>query len=114
LQFSRQDIEDLAQKLDCANSDLTDSERTLLLAIFSAASEHVTLSAPASDSGQPDVTVAGLTQQLINSFIPSPDNEEGPFVITLREARISPGPIKPGPNPNPDPNPDPNPTPTES
>lgn len=69
LQFSRTEIEGLAQKLDSPQSQLSEREKQLLLAIFSAARDQVRSSGPET-SGEAEVTLTNLRERLLNSFIP--------------------------------------------
>jgi hypothetical protein len=71
LEFSRSDIVDLATKLDSLKTQLSDNERKLLLAIFSAASSQVWQlgSTAAAVPGEP--TLTDLREQLIKAFIPA-------------------------------------------
>jgi hypothetical protein len=85
LEFSRQDIEGLAQELAKVYGDLSQPQRALLLAIFAAAarsakppgqSQPATLPA-ASSPGPPlaagaddDATMAYFQQQLLNAYTP--------------------------------------------
>jgi hypothetical protein len=91
LQFSRREIEDLAQKLDSPQSQLSARERTLLLAIFSAARGAVQ-SSPAPGPGTPAEgpgsaqTLTNLREQLVNAFIPG-----GGTDFTMASPRIGPG-----------------------
>jgi hypothetical protein len=82
--FSRQDIEDLAGKLDSLQSQLSDSEQTLLLAIFSAARDRVRAGVA---EAAPEVTADDLRQQLLNAFIPG-----GGTSFIISDIKIGPGP----------------------
>lgn len=106
LSFSRDDIQKLAKRLDSLRPALTDHERTLLLAIFTAASAHVSLSA--GIQGSPEPTVRDLKRQIENSFIPGNDNNFN--IIIPARIGVWPGPI-PSPHPTPHPAPAPIPTP---
>lgn len=66
LQFSRAEIEVLAQKLASPQAQLSDREKQLLLAIFAAARSQVR----SSQAGDADITVTDLREQLLNAFIP--------------------------------------------
>lgn len=66
LQFSRAEIEDLARKLGSLQSELTEGEMQLLVAIFAAARNEVR--SVSGDSG--DVTVTDLRRQLLEAFLP--------------------------------------------
>src|SRR5713101_6448818 len=87
LQFSQQEIENLAQKLSRIQPSLSERESTLLLAIFAAAADRAKRSGPdgatlpgfeirnpppAAGTGQ-QVTLTGLQQQLLNAYIPGND-----------------------------------------
>jgi hypothetical protein len=74
LEFSRGDIEDLAQKLDSFRSQLSEREQKLLLAIFWAASDKVRHS-PADEPDTTEVTITDLREQLLNAFIPDHGTE---------------------------------------
>jgi hypothetical protein len=69
LEFTRTEVEDLAQKLDAPQSQLTRRERALVLAIFSAARNLVRPSG-AEGSVAIDATLANLREELVNAFIP--------------------------------------------
>lgn len=73
LEFSRAEVENLAQKLDSPQLQLSEKEKALLLAIFSAASNRVR---PA-DAARP--TLADLRGELLNAFIP--DDSAAEFII---------------------------------
>jgi hypothetical protein len=75
-EFSRQEIEDLAGQLDALGTQLTERERILLLAIFSAAGQHVAIHAPPKGSGDTEQTLADLKEQILNAFIPGYDIQE--------------------------------------
>jgi hypothetical protein len=86
LEFSRSDVESLAQKLDTLKPQLSGQQQALLVAIFAAAADQVR---PAGSSGSADITelnLADLRDQLLNSFAPSEGSE---FVMSL--PRIGPG-----------------------
>jgi hypothetical protein len=78
VQFSRQEIEDLAQKLDSLSPELSPHERQVLVAIFSSASVRVA-SMPPARLAPPEVTVASLREQLLDAFVPDP--RAGEFLI---------------------------------
>lgn len=86
LEFSRSEVENLAQKLDSPQLQLSEKERALLLAIFSAASNRVR---PA-DAARP--TLADLRDELLNAFIPEDSAAE--FIINASTS-ISPNPPNP-------------------
>lgn len=96
-EFSLKDVEDLAQKLDDASSQLTGRERALLLAIFRAARDHLIVIPAKAPEVKP--TGANLREQILNAFIPDQDKGDGSYVIGtgISSARISPEPIKPPP-----------------
>ncbi len=74
LQFSRAEIEALAQKLDSLQAQLSEREKQLLLAIFAAAGSQVrSISADSSE-----ITVAVLHSQLLKAFIPDDGDD---FII---------------------------------
>jgi hypothetical protein len=73
LQFSRAEIERLARKLDSQESQLTDREKQLLLAIFAAARKQVR-SGEARDSGG-GPTLTSLREQLGKAFMPDEGND---------------------------------------
>jgi hypothetical protein len=74
LEFTRRQVEDLARKLDSPESQLSERERALLLAIFSAASIQVRPSG-AEGSGRTEATLANLREELVNAFIPGDATE---------------------------------------
>ena len=100
LEFSRAEVEDLAQKLTSPDLQLSAQEQALLLAIFSAASNRVRSSdAPPPVRGEP--TLANLHEELINAFIPGDAPEfiidapiiippKGPIIIPPEEPIIIP------------------------
>lgn len=94
LQFSRQDIEDLAQKLSMVKPPLSEQESKLLLAIFAAAADRAKPSGPDGGATLPEfeirnqppeagadvpVTLTGLQEQLLNAYIPGNDFN---FIVT--------------------------------
>jgi hypothetical protein len=85
--FSRDEVEDLAGKLDVLKSQLSEQEQELLLAIFSAASGHVQQAGTegSGDTAGP-VDLADLKNQILQSFIPG---NAQTFVMGL--PRIGPG-----------------------
>jgi hypothetical protein len=107
-EFSRSDINDLAQKL--ASAQLTEGEQALLLAIFWVARESVGV-IPATSPANSEQTAAGLQEQILKAFIPAGDSADDNFILQLQASQdritppipIKPTPIKPTPNPNPDP-----------
>lgn len=85
LEFSRQDIENLTQKVASLWPTLSDTERDLLQAIFASAADNANppgLNQPstlpaASDSAQPlpagagyEAVLASYQQQLLTAYIP--------------------------------------------
>jgi hypothetical protein len=110
LQFSQQEIEDLAQKLSRIQPSLSERESTLLLAIFAAAADR----AKRSDSGGgatlpwfeirnppppppgagEQVTLTDLQQQLLNAYIPGND-----FNFASAPKVVAPPPPSPSPPP---------------
>ena len=71
LQFSRAEVEDLAQKLGSLQAVLEEREMLLLVAIFASARRDVRIISP--DSGHMRVT--DLRDQLIKAFIPDDGSE---------------------------------------
>lgn len=67
LEFTRGEIDDLARKLTSPQLQLSERERALLLAIFSAACRQVQPKYP-EGSGEP--TLADLREELVKAFIP--------------------------------------------
>jgi hypothetical protein len=64
VRFTRKEVEDLALKLASAASKLSESEQDLLLAVFSAAADHVTVPGdPYEPSGK------DLREQIVHAFI---------------------------------------------
>jgi hypothetical protein len=95
-EFTRKDVEELAERL--ASAQLSDRERSLLLAIFLAARDHV-VALPAKD---PDaaLTSATLQDQLIKAFIPGEKDGEANLILQPMNAQlIRPVPITPPPPP---------------
>jgi hypothetical protein len=76
LEFDRHEVDNLARKLDSLGKLLTESERRLLLAIFSAARDHVAVLRPTEEPEPTD-----LGDQILRAFIPAGGNEAG-FIIT--------------------------------
>ena len=72
LQFSRAEIEDLAQKLSSLQAQLSEPEMQLLVAIFAAARNEVRRISP--DSGE--VTITDLRRQLLTAFIPDDGGDD--------------------------------------
>jgi len=68
MEFSRREIEDLAQKLDSPQSQLSGRERALLIAIFWAAGNQVRRN-DERGSGKTE-TLHSLREELLNAFIP--------------------------------------------
>lgn len=88
LQFSQQEIADLAQKLTTIASDLSERETSLLVAIFAAAADRATPAGPDGGATLPryeiriwpgeagyeeGVNLLDLKQELLNAFIPGND-----------------------------------------
>jgi hypothetical protein len=106
-EFSRDDINALAQTL--ASAQLSEDEQALLLAIFSAARDHVGV-IPAKGPEDAGPTGADLQQQIVDAFIPTEDAKDENFIIQSQggQERITPVPIKPPPiTPTPTPTPTP-------
>jgi hypothetical protein len=83
LEFSRAEVENLAQKLDSPQLQLSGKEKALLLAIFSAASSRVR---PVEEARP---TLDDLRDDLLNAFIP--DDAACDFIINA-PTNISPNP----------------------
>lgn len=81
IRFSRQEIEALAARL--AALTLSTEEQQLLIAIFSAAREHVI------EYPEPEKELTDLRERLVDTFIPGASIE---FTIF---ARVGPSPITP-------------------
>jgi hypothetical protein len=97
LKFSRNEIEQLAQKLSSPESRLTRRERRLLLAIFSAASAHVTSRHRAeSPSYAASPPLAELKDQIVTAFIPGQDDQFDIGIPRIGFPPIGPGPTPPG------------------
>jgi hypothetical protein len=80
LRFSRSDIEGLIDKLSTFSSELSSSERRLLLAILSVAANHASQPERAEESDGPgDASLAELREQIVGSFVPGSGSEE--FII---------------------------------
>lgn len=85
LEFSREEIENLAQRLsNDVNPRLDERETTLLKAIFAAAADHATPVGLGGGAVLPgfeirnqarEAALADLQQELLNAYIPG--NEEG-------------------------------------
>jgi hypothetical protein len=86
LQFSRAEIDGLAQKLGSLQPELSEREQQLLVAIFAAARSEVRVIS--ADSG--DITVTDLRAELLKAFIPDDGSE---FIIF---SSPPPGGIGPG------------------
>ncbi len=74
LDFTREEIEELAQKLDSLQSQLSDRDRLLLLAIFAAASNQV-WNKEEKGLGATEPTLADLRKELLNAFLPGNDHK---------------------------------------
>jgi len=94
LGFSRQEIENLAEKLASLHAELSDCEWALLLAIFSAARDNVEVLAPAAGPAPSGPTLEDLREQIINAFIPGDDTI---FSINIRIGHLKPPPPPPTP-----------------
>jgi hypothetical protein len=84
--FSHQDIQDLARKVGTLQPFFTEKEHSLLLAIFAAAVDRTEVPDPdhgvlpvaetdppqeaAGDGGAPQPTLTDLQQQLLNAYFP--------------------------------------------
>ena len=75
LPFSRKEVEDLAQKL-VEVPHLSGPERALLVAVFAAAGDHVTV-----PGKPPEPTSKNLAEQILHVFVPDVSKE---YVITSR------------------------------
>jgi len=102
LEFSREEVENLARKLDSVQAQLSDGERILLLAIFAAAGEQVDVVVRPTDTQH---TAEDLRKEIVKAFIPGDDHI---YMLPCRVGYIK----KPTPNPDPNPNP-PDPKPAE-
>jgi hypothetical protein len=100
LGFSRADIDGLAQELDDkVGADLTPPQRALLLAIFTAAGDHVSVhnsaNAPAGEPpSPPELAPDSLHALILKNFIPelsNPSNTANDYCIQMR---ISPVGVK--------------------
>jgi hypothetical protein len=94
--FSRRDIEKLAAKL--AEVNLDPRERAILLAVFWAAQDHVSLRAPAPE--KPEDPGDSLRQQIVKAFIPVDWQNEFYFTQPIAVGRISSDPPPKPPPPN--------------
>jgi hypothetical protein len=83
LEFTRGEIDDLARKLTAPQLQLSERERALLLAIFSAACRQVQ---PKYPEGSGESTLADLREDLVKAFIPWDASE---FTM-VRPDRITP------------------------
>jgi hypothetical protein len=103
-EFSRKEINDLAQRLDSLSPDLSDGERALLLAIFWVAGADVSV-VPAPRAQDSERTGADLKEQILKAFIPAGDNADDEFILQLQVVsdRITP-PIRSNPHTTPKPN----------
>jgi hypothetical protein len=89
LQFSRDEVEALAGKLDALQHVLLPDERALLVAIFSVARENVLPVAKHPVEAEP--TAADLRQQILDAFLPA----DGSTFVMI-PARISGDPLEHG------------------
>ncbi len=100
LEFSRREVENLARKLDSVQAQLSESERTLLLAIFAAAGDHVDVVVQLAGT---ELRTSDFRDQIVKSFIPGDDDV---YAIPCRIgyiARPTPKPVPTTPPPTPDP-----------
>lgn len=95
LEFSREEVENLARKLDSVQAQLSEGERTLLVAIFAAAGEHVDVVVRSADT---ELRTADLVDQIVKAFIPGHDQL---YVLPSRVGYTN----KPTPTPSPTPDP---------
>lgn len=79
LPFSRKEVEGLAQRL-AGLSDLRDEERELLVAVFYAARDRVTV-----PGEPPEETTKDLRKRILNAFVP---DENGAFIPKETEALV--------------------------
>jgi hypothetical protein len=117
LEFTRKEIEQLAQKLSSPEPRLSGRDRTLLLAIFSAASAHVTSRHRPESRSQAAPALADLKDQIVTAFIPGQDERYELAIPRIGFPPISPPPRTggtppPGP-PEPPVPPEPAPAPPE-
>jgi hypothetical protein len=94
LVFKKEDISALAAKLAASETRLTDQERELLLAIFSAAKQHVSDQKRVSKASSDP---AKFRDQLINSFVPDSGSR---FLIKQRPGGHGPPPNLPSGEPS--------------
>jgi hypothetical protein len=73
VEFSRQEIDDLAEKLGPVTAQLDPREQTLLLAIFAIAGHHVTIHFPPDGSDDGKQAAGDFKEQILNAFIPGYD-----------------------------------------
>lgn len=125
LQISRSDIEQLARKLDSLGSHFTQSEWTLLSAVFALATEAIGATGSAAADPRPPgagrKAVVAPAASPLASFTPGKDedDEEGPVPDKIGQASLhdlvlrsfTPGQDEesgsdPGSGPDPDPGPD--------
>jgi hypothetical protein len=95
MEFSQKEIEDLARKLVSVKPELTDPERALLLAVFSAASDHVSLLI--KDSEYPGPENGDLREKILQAFIPFHEGLSGEGNEYVIECRIGTDPLPPPP-----------------
>ena len=77
LRFRRSDIESLIDKLSTFSSELSRTERRLLLAILSVAADHASQPTRAGEADSPtDANLVELREQIVRSFVPGSTSEE--------------------------------------
>jgi hypothetical protein len=103
-EFSRQEGENLAQKLASFHAELSEREWALLLAVFSAARDNVEVVALAAGPGPTEPTLEDLREQIINAFIPGNDIVVS---VNIRIGHLTPPPPPPPPTPTSEPRLDP-------
>jgi len=94
LGFTRADLDNLAQTLnDKVGGQLSDQERKLLLAVFTAAGDHVSVHKAANGPGGPpqasELVAGSLHDQILSAFIPDANPAVNDYCIQMR---ISPAP----------------------
>lgn len=87
LGFKRKDVEGLARKV--ARLDLTDEERSLLVAIFELAGAHTECDPPGQVYDQP--TGEDLKLQLLNAYMPDGQCNPGRYTATIKIRPGQPG-----------------------
>jgi hypothetical protein len=102
LGFTRADIDNLAQDLDkSVGSKLSDQERALLLAVFTAAGDHVSVHKAANAAGAappnpPEPIAASLHEQILSAFIPDASPADNDYCIQMRIRPAPPRTTPPG------------------